>query len=181
MSIVGAFDVHRRQLTVDYLDTVTGEVKRGRVTPADREHLRAWLARFAGCDGVHFALEGCTGWRYVVEELAAAGIEPHLAEPADTAALRGKKRHAKTDKSDARHLRVHLLAGDLPESWIPPEHVLETRAVVRLYKDLLDERGGWLDRCRATACWPGSGGPRVSVGHRPARRRPLPPARDARR
>jgi hypothetical protein len=24
MSIVGAFDVHRRQLTVDYLDTVTG-------------------------------------------------------------------------------------------------------------------------------------------------------------
>ncbi len=150
MSIVGAFDVHRRQLTVDYLDTVTGEVKRGRVAPADREHLRAWLARFNGCDGVHFALEGCTGWRYVVEELAAAGIEPHLAEPADTAALRGKKRHAKTDKSDARHLRVHLLAGDLPESWIPPQHVLEARAVVRLYKDLLDERGGWHQRIAAT-------------------------------
>jgi hypothetical protein len=27
MSIVGAFDVHRRQLTVDYLDTVSGEVR----------------------------------------------------------------------------------------------------------------------------------------------------------
>jgi len=40
MSIVGAFDVHRRQLTVDYLDTVTGELKRGRVAPADREHLQ---------------------------------------------------------------------------------------------------------------------------------------------
>ena len=50
MSIVGAFDVHRRQLTFDYLDTVTGEVKRGRVLPADREHLREWLGRFAGCD-----------------------------------------------------------------------------------------------------------------------------------
>jgi hypothetical protein len=25
MSIVGAFDVHRRQLTFEYLDTVTGE------------------------------------------------------------------------------------------------------------------------------------------------------------
>ena len=150
MSIVGAFDVHRRQLTVDYLDTVTGEVKRGRVAPADREHLRAWLARFTGQDEVHFALEGCTGWRYVVEELTAAGIEPHLAEPADTAALRGKKRHAKTDRADARHLRVHLLAGDLPESWIPPEHVLETRALVRLYKDLLDERGGWQQRIAAT-------------------------------
>ena len=66
MSIVGAFDVHRRQLTFEYLDTVTGELKRGRVAPADREHLRGWLARFAGHGDVHFALEGCTGWRYVV-------------------------------------------------------------------------------------------------------------------
>jgi transposase len=150
MSIVGAFDVHRRQLTFEYLDTVTGELRRGRVAPADREHLREWLARFAGQDDVHFALEGCTGWRYVAEELAAAGAGPHVAEPADTAALRGRKRHAKTDKTDTRHLRVHLLAGDLPECWIPPAHVLEARAVVRLYKDLLDERGGWHQRIAAT-------------------------------
>lgn len=150
MSIVGAFDVHRRQLTFDCLDTVTGEVKRGRVVPADREHLRAWLGRFAGQDDVHFALEGCTGWRYVVEELSAAGITPHLAEPADTAALRGKKRHAKTDKTDSRHIRSHLASGDLPECWIPPAHVLEARAIVRLYKDLLDERGSWHQRIAAT-------------------------------
>ncbi len=150
MSIVGAFDVHRRQLTFEYLDTSSGELKRGRVVPADRQHLRQWLARFAGQDDVHFALEGCTGWRYVAEELAAAGITPHLAEPADTAALRGKKRHAKTDKTDTRHLRVHLMAGDLPECWIPPGHVLEARAVVRLYKDLLDERGAWHQRIAAT-------------------------------
>ena len=150
MSIVGAFDVHRRQLTFEYLDSSTGELKRGRVIPADRQHLRAWLARFDGQGEVHFALEGCTGWRYVTEELLAAGITPHLAEPAGTAALRGRKRHAKTDKTDSRHLRVHLLAGDLPECWIPPEHVLEARATVRLYKDLLDERGAWHQRIAAT-------------------------------
>ena len=150
MSIVGAFDVHRRQLTFDYLDSVTGEVKRGQVLPADREHLRGWLGRFAGQGDVRFALEGCTGWRYVAGELLAAGIEPHLAEPADTAALRGRKRHAKTDKTDSRHLRVHLAAGDLPECWIPPACVLEARAVVRLYKDLLDERGAWHQRIAAT-------------------------------
>jgi transposase len=40
-------------------------VKRGQIAPADRAHLRAWLARFAGRDDVAFALEGCTGWRYV--------------------------------------------------------------------------------------------------------------------
>ena len=97
MTIVGGLDIHRKQLTFDYLDTVTGEVKRGQVAPADRAHLRAWLGRFAGREDVAFALEGCTGWRYVAEELAAAGITAHVAEPADTAFARGRKRHAKTD------------------------------------------------------------------------------------
>ena len=65
MPIVGGLDIHRKQLTFDYLITETGEVKRGQIAPADRAHLRAWLARFAGRDEVAFALEGCTGWRYV--------------------------------------------------------------------------------------------------------------------
>src|ERR1700749_3972061 len=96
MPIVGGLDIHRKQITFDYLDTVTGEVRRGQVCPADRLHLRGWLARFAGRDDVAFAMEGCAGGRYVAEELAAAGIAAHLAEPADTAARRGRKRHAKT-------------------------------------------------------------------------------------
>src|SRR6516225_6594957 len=120
MPIVGGLDIHRKQITFDYLDTVTGEVKRGQIAPADRGHLRAWLARFAGRGDVAFAVEGCTGWRYVTGELAAAGIAAHVAEPADTAAARGRKRHAKTDKTDARHLRALLAEGRLPECWIPP-------------------------------------------------------------
>jgi hypothetical protein len=55
----------------------------------------------------------------VAEELAAAGITAHLAEPADTAARRGRKRHAKTDKTDARHLRMLLAEGRLPECRVP--------------------------------------------------------------
>ena len=55
-----------------------------------------------GDEDVAFAVEGCTGWRYVAEELAAAGVTAHLAEPADTAFARGRKRHAKTDKTDCR-------------------------------------------------------------------------------
>ena len=58
MPIVGGLDIHRKQLTFDYLDTVTGEVKRGQIAPADRAHLRGWLARFAGRDDVAFAVEG---------------------------------------------------------------------------------------------------------------------------
>ena len=90
MAIIGGFDLHRRQLTYDYLDAVTGEIQRGRVVPADRAHLRSFLARFDGQGEVAFAVEGCTGWRYVVEELTRAGIEAHLAEPAETATKRGR-------------------------------------------------------------------------------------------
>ena len=97
MPVVGGIDIHRAQLTFDYVDLDSGEVVRGRIAPADREHLRRWLQRFAGRDQVAFALEGCTGWRYVVEELTRAGIAAHVAEPAETAARRGPKRRAKTD------------------------------------------------------------------------------------
>jgi hypothetical protein len=53
-----------------------------------RGRLRVWLQRFQGWE-VAFALEATTGWRFVVEELEAAGVEAHLAEPADTSTLRG--------------------------------------------------------------------------------------------
>src|SRR6266511_3544634 len=152
MPIVGGLDIHRKQITFDYLDTVTGEVRRGQITPADRAHLRAWLARFAGRDDVAFAMEGCTGWRYVAGELAAASIAAHVGEPADTAALRGRKRHAKTDKTDSRHLRVLLADGRLPECWIPPSHVLECRELhARLY-------GVGPATALALCCWLGGAG-----------------------
>jgi transposase len=149
MPIVGGLDIHRKQLTFDYLDTVTGEVKRGQVTPADRAHLRAWLARFAGRDDVAFALEGCTGWRYVAEELAGAGVAAHVAEPADTAFARGRKRHAKTGKTDSRHLRELLAEGRLPECWIPPSRILECRALLETYHDLRAEHTAWVQRIHA--------------------------------
>jgi transposase len=149
MPIVGGLDIHRKQLTFDYLDTVTGEVQRGQIAPADRVHLRSWLARFAGRDDVAFALEGCTGWRYVAEELAAAGVSPHVAEPADTAFARGRKRHAKTDKTDSRHLRELLAEGRLPECWIPPSVILECRALLETYHDLRAEHTAWVQRIHA--------------------------------
>jgi hypothetical protein len=150
MTIVGGFDVHRAQVTFDYLGTETGEVSTGQVRPATRAVLRSWLSeRFAGRNDVAIALEGCTGWRFVVEELALAGVEAHLAEPADTAAQRGRKKRAKTDRTDARHLRELLSIGRLPESWVPPSHVLEVRTPGRLYVELMDERRGRQQRLHA--------------------------------
>jgi len=147
--IVGGLDVHRAQITFDYVDLDTGDVETGRVEPATRSEFRRWLTRFSDVDDAVFATEGCTGWRFVVEELERAGIEAHLAEPADTAMLRGRKKRAKTDRGDARHLRQLLIDGRIPESWIAPSHVLDVRTKARLYLALMDQRRAWQQRIQA--------------------------------
>jgi transposase len=166
MRIVCALDVHRRQITYAIVDVRSGEMSRGRITPATRESVREWLARFDGVDDVHFALEGTTGWRFVVEEVERAGHRAHLADPAETAAKRGRKRRAKTDRADCDLLLRLLSARELPESWIPPAQILELRTRVRLRKALVDERTAWQQRVQAQLFHQG-----VPAGLRPRSRR----------
>src|SRR6516162_11795246 len=105
MSMVCGLDLHRGQITFDALEVETGEVWRGRIWQPDRARFRRWLqeelAARANGGPVSVAVEGCTGWRYVVEEVTAAGFEAHVAEPADSQARRGRKKRAKTDRADA--------------------------------------------------------------------------------
>jgi transposase len=119
MAIVMGLDQHRAQITAEWIDTETGEVSRGRITPADRQGVVRFVERFAGLE-LEVALEATTGWRFVVEEPRRVGAEVHLAEPAQTSALRGNKQHAKNDRADARHLRELLMARRVPECWIAP-------------------------------------------------------------
>jgi transposase len=148
MAIVAGFDVHRAQITFDALDTESGEVLRGRIdaTPAA---VARWSERFDGRE-IQVAVEACTGWLFVCDALVAAGALPHLAEPVETRALRGRKRRAKTDREDARWLRELLADGRLPEAWIPPEHVRQWRSRARLRHTLIDERTQWFQRIQAT-------------------------------
>ena len=73
----------------------------------------------------------------------------HLAEPAETAARRGNKKRAKSDRADARHLRELVMVDRLPESWIAPDHILDLRARVRLRHTLSEQRGEWQQRIQA--------------------------------
>jgi transposase len=75
VSILGGLDVHRRQITVDWVDRATGQAQRGQLTPATREGLVRWLAQLPDHHGA-VAVEACTGWRFVVEELQTAGGRP---------------------------------------------------------------------------------------------------------
>ena len=151
MPMLVGLDIHRQQITFDALDPETGELQRGRIQPATRERLRAWLARYAGRE-LEAAVEATTGWRFVAEELARAGARVHLAEPAETAASRGPKRRAKTDRLDARHLRELVQVGRLPESWIPPAHILDLRSRVRLRKALMGRALGLAAAESTPAC-----------------------------
>jgi transposase len=148
VAIVGGLDIHRGQITLEWSDDATGEVARGQIRGADRARVRRWLGQFQGQE-VDLALEGCTGWRYVVEEIDRAGFGAHVAEPAEAQARRGRKKRAKTDRSDSRLLRELLVEGRLPHSWIPPAHVLEARAAIRLYNSLVDTRTEWIQRMHA--------------------------------
>jgi transposase len=139
-AVVMGLDQHRAQITPEWIDTASGEISRARIAPAHREGVRRFLRRFDGLR-VEAALEATTGWRFVTEELRAIGAVVHLAEPAETSARRGNKKRAKTDRADARHLRELLMVGRLPESWIPPDHLLDLRARVRLRHALVNQRG----------------------------------------
>src|SRR5829696_7260180 len=144
--IVMGLDQHRGQITAEWIETESGEIGRARVAPAHREPVRRFLSR-CWDRALEVALEATTGWRFVVEEMRAIGAGVHLAEPAETAARRGNKKRAKSDRADARHLRELLMIGRLPESWIPPDHILDLRA--RLRHTLSDQRGEWQQRIQA--------------------------------
>ena len=110
MTMVCGLDLHRRQITFDALEVSRAGVGRPAVAagpgavPAlagDDVTARGWWPGVDRRGGLH-----C--WRHVVEEVVAAGFEAHLAEPADTQAARGRKRRAKTDRSDCRLLRGAL-------------------------------------------------------------------------
>ena len=178
MSIVMGLDQHRGQITGEWIDTESGEIQRSRVTPADRVHVRKWLERFRGQE-LEVALEATTGWRFLVAELERIGAVVHLAEPAETAGLKGPKKRAKNDRADARHLRELLMIGRLPESWVPPDHILDLRARVRLRHTLSEQRSEWQQRIQATLYHHGCPQRRqlmVGDGREWLAAQPLPPA-----
>lgn len=148
MTIVMGLDQHRAQITAEWLDTETGEVCRSRISPAHRAGVRRFCERFRGQE-LEVALEATTGWRFVADELRRIGAVVHLAEPAETAARRGNKKRAKSDRADARHIRELLMIGRLPESWIAPDHILDLRARIRLRHTLSHQRGEWQQRIQA--------------------------------
>lgn len=75
MTTAMRLDRHRARTTADWSETLTGELNRARVAPADHAGI---LEQFDGALEAPF--ENTTGWRFVVEELRRIG-EVLLADP----------------------------------------------------------------------------------------------------
>jgi transposase len=153
--LYAAIDVHKHVLQAAVLDPESGELRDARF-PATREALRDWAMPLQG-RAAAVAIEATSGWRWVWRELGALGISVELAEPAQTRALRGKKRKAKNDRLDARWLALLLSKAMLPQSWVPPEDIQRLRDLTRLRQALRHDRTSWAQRLHALLAhegWP---------------------------
>ena len=112
MVLCAAVDIHKHVFQAVVLDLTSGEVEEARFA-ADRDRLREWAEGLVG-RGAVIAVEATTGWRWVVAELQALGLEVRLADPGQAKALQGRRRRAKTDRLDARWLALFCRARCCP-------------------------------------------------------------------
>jgi transposase len=80
--------------------------------------------------GSEVAVEATGSWYWLVDELEAAGLIPHLAQPFAARRMLGPG-SKKTDVVDARALATLLRNGTLPETWIPSAEVRDLRNLMR--------------------------------------------------
>jgi transposase len=147
-------DIHKHVFQAVVVDPVTGAVEEARFD-ATRAALGSWAETLR--EPAVIAVEATTGWRWVVRELAARGLDVRLAEPGEARALQGRRRRAKTDRLDARWLAMLLARAMLPEAWIPPAEIQQLRDVTRLRKTVVEERTRWAQRLHAALVhegWP---------------------------
>ena len=134
--------------------TQSGEVWKGRLWKPDRHRFRRWLETRSRSSrqrrpsqdrgrGLHrLALCG-RGDRSGRVRSARGGAGRHSGDAGPQEARQDRPHRRSVCSRDLLH------AGELPESWIPPEPVLEWRERTRLYKSLVDQRAVWVQRIHA--------------------------------
>ena len=147
MTIVMGLDQHRAQITAEWIDTETGEITRSRITPAHRQGVRQFCERFRGQE-LEVALEATTGWRFVAEELRRPARRASRRAGGDRCPARQQEARQERSRRRAAH-RGAVDDRRLPESWIPPDHLLDLRAQVRLRHTLSHQRGEWQQRIQS--------------------------------
>lgn len=119
-------DVHKRYNQACVMDGSGMIVKEQRFLNT-KEELDEFLETIP--EDSEFAIEACSVWMPVFEELERKGFDVHLAHPSRVKLI--AEARVKTDKIDAKVLANLLRTDMLPEAYIAPEHIRRLRAIVR--------------------------------------------------
>lgn len=138
-------DAHRKYSVFVALD------EQGTTTPPvrvehDRQKFRMFLRHLP--PGTDIAVEATGSWYWLVDELEAAGLVPHLAQPFAAKRMMGPG-SKKTDSVDARALATLLRNGTLPETWIPSAELRDLRNLMRTRLALREYQTGIKNRILA--------------------------------
>jgi hypothetical protein len=138
-------DQHRAQITAEWLDTVSGEISRTRITPADRAGVRRFATRFRDQE-LDVALEATTGWRLSSRSYKWSGRRCN--SPSRRRPRRGANQEARQERSGRRPALARVADGRAAAGVVDsPEHLLDLRAQVRLRHTLVDARREWQQPC----------------------------------
>jgi transposase len=137
-------DLHRKRSHVAAVTEDGSELFSRRVVN-DPELMLGLLAEIDGESKI--ALEATYGWEWLAELLEDAGYELHLAHPLRTRAIAAAR--VKTDAIDARTL-AHLLRADLlPEAYVAPRELRDSRDLLRHRIALTQMRSALKNRVHA--------------------------------
>lgn len=128
-------DVHRRRSVVMGINAA-GE-RLGVVRIDNDPGLLVAAARSFGQD-IEAAIEATNGWYWAVDALQDAGVAVRLVDPARVGTFHGRR--VKSDVTDCQALGDLARLGLLPEAWIAPREVRESRELVRYRHKLVQWR-----------------------------------------
>ena len=143
-------DCHKNFSRLTARDASMKVLFRQRVEHVDREALRAQLRGLPA--GTPVVLEGTFGWGWMSDDLAACGLEAHLASGRKVAAWREARGIAKNNKLDA-DLLSELWAQPGRrwwEVWLAPPEVRDQREWLRYRMTLVKMQTGLKNRVHAT-------------------------------
>lgn len=119
-------DIHKRYNQACVMDESGMIVKEQRFLNT-KEELDEFLESIP--EDSQFAIEACSVWQPVFEELDEKGFDVHLAHPSKVKLI--AEARVKTDRIDAKVLANLLRTDMLPEAYIAPEHIRKLRTIVR--------------------------------------------------
>jgi transposase len=141
-------DVHRKFSTVTARDQENRIVWRERLNHTDRAGLRTQLRRWP--KGTPVIVEGTFGWGWLSDEMAAAGLDPHLASSRKVAGWRDVRGMAKSDRTDADLLsELWSEKSRWWEVWLAPPEVRNQREWLRYRMGLVRIQTGVKNRIHA--------------------------------